>query len=100
MRKHSYRITNPVRFFIFILLSIMIIVFAGYSIIGAGNAEAATARKYAQVTIQENDTLWDLACSYNPERLDIRDIVHEIYDINDISADDIHPGDVVFIPVY
>ena len=100
MRTHHYRITNPVRFFVFIFLSVMITVFAGYSLLNAAQAEAAAEQTYAQVVIQENDTLWNIASSYNPERADIREIVHEIYDINNIDANNIHPGDVIFVPVY
>ena len=40
-RIHHYRIVKPFRFFLFVVISIMIIVFAGYTVIGAGNAEAA-----------------------------------------------------------
>ena len=99
MRKHHYRIVKPVRFFIFILISVMITVFAGYTVINA-RAEAAVAETYAQVVIQENDTLWDIAGMYNPDRSDIREIVYEIYDINGIDANNLQPGQVIFVPVY
>ena len=99
MRRHHYRIVKPFRFFIFILISVMITVFAGYTIVNS-RAEAAVADSYAQVVIQENDNLWDLASMYNPDRTDIRDIVYEIYDINGIDANNIQPGQVIFVPVY
>lgn len=100
-RHHYYRIANPFRFFIFVLVCIMVITFAGISIVGAADAEATDIRTYRQVVIQENDNLWNLVERYNPDaNINIRDAVYDIYEINDIDADDIQPGDEIFIPVY
>ena len=100
MTKRHYRIVNPVRFFIFILITVLMITFAGYSLLNAGKAEAAAPARYAKVVIQENDTLWDIASAYNPDATDVRDIIYEIYDFNNIDANNLQPGDVVFVPVY
>ena len=101
MRTRHYRIVKPVRFFIFVLISIMIIIFTGYGLLNSGKAEAASADSYERVVVQTNDTLWGLAEMYNPDvEMSYRDIVYDICEINDISAGDIHPGDVIFIPVY
>ena len=66
-RKHHYRIVDPVRFFLAVVISIMILIFAGYSIIGATQAQAAAIRTYKQVTIQDGDNLWNLVEAYNPD---------------------------------
>ena len=101
MRTRHYRIVKPVRFFIFVLISIMIIIFAGYGLVNPGKASAATAESYARVVIQSDDTLWSLAELYNPDSdISYRDIVYDICDVNGIDAGDIHPGDVVYIPIY
>jgi hypothetical protein len=79
----------------------MVITFADISIVGAADAEATDIRTYRQVVIQENDNLWNLVERYNPDaNINIRDAVYDIYEINDIDADDIQPGDEIFIPVY
>ena len=94
-RKHHYRIVDPVRFFLAVVISIMILIFAGYSIIGATQAQAAAIRTYKQVTIQDGDNLW------NPDsHIDIRDAIYDIYEINDIDESDIRPGETIFIPIY
>ena len=99
--RHHYRIANPVRFFIFILICTMILTFAGFTLISAGQADAAAVHTYAQVTVQENDTLWELASRCNPDAsFDISSAVYDICEINDIDAGDIRPGDTLFIPVY
>ena len=100
-RKHHYRIVDPVRFFLAVVISIMILIFAGYSIIGATQAQAAAIRTYKQVTIQDGDNLWNLVEAYNPDaHIDIRDAIYDIYEINDISESDIRPGETIFIPIY
>ena len=100
-RKHHYRIVDPVRFFLAVVISIMILIFAGYSIIGATQAQAAAIRTYKQVTTQDGDNLWNLVEAYNPDsHIDIRDAIYDIYEINDIDESDIRPGETIFIPIY
>ena len=100
-RRHHYRIVNPVRFFIFVVISIMIVIFAGYSIMGISDANAAAVRTYKQVVIQDGDNLWDLIESYNPgANIDVRDAIYDVYEINDISECDVQPGETIFIPIY
>ena len=100
-RKHHYRIVKPFRFFLFVVISIMVIVFAGYTAIGAGNAEAAAVRSYVQVTIDEGDNLWSIVerCNKGAD-IDVQNVIYDVYEINDIDAADIQPGDKLFIPVY
>lgn len=101
MKTRRYKIVRPVRFFIFIFICIMVIVFAGYSFLASGKAEAKTARTYERVVVQENDTLWALAEMFNPDvDMSYQEIIHEICEINEMDSVDLHPGDEVFIPVY
>ena len=100
-RRHHYRIVKPVRFFLFIVISITILVFAGYTAIGAGNAEAAAVRTYAQVTVDEGDSIWSIVERCNKgANIDVQSAIYDVYEINDIDASDIRPGDKLFIPVY
>ena len=79
----------------------MVIVFAGYTVIGAGNAEAAAVRNYVQVTISEGDSLWSIVERYNKDaNIDVQSAIYDVYEINDIDAADVQPGDKLFIPVY
>ena len=79
----------------------MIVIFAGYSIMGISDANAAAVRTYKQVVIQDGDNLWNLIESYNPgTHIDVRDAIYDVYEINDISESDVRPGETIFIPVY
>ena len=100
-KRHRYKIVKPFRFFVFVLICSMIAIFATYAISGVGKADAATMTEYTQVKIQENDTLWDIVETYNPNSdLDVRSALYDIYEINDIDAESIRPGDVILVPVY
>ena len=100
-RRHHYKIVNPFRFFVFVLICIMMLIFAGYSLIGAANADAAAVRTYRQVVIQEDDNLWSIVERYNPDaNINVRNAVYDIYEINDIDANDVQPGDKIFVPIY
>ena len=100
-KRHRYKIVKPFRFFVFVLICSMIAIFATFAISGVGKADAATMTEYTQVKIQENDTLWDIVETYNPNSdLDVRSALYDIYEINDIDAESIRPGDVILVPVY
>lgn len=99
--RRRYKIVKPFRFFVFILICSMIAIFAAYTISGAGEADAATLTRYVQVKVQDNDTLWDIVETYNPNaNLDIRTALYDIYEVNDIDASDIRPGDEILVPIY
>ena len=98
-KRHHYRVADPIRFFLFIFISIMIIAYAAFGILSINTAQAESVTRYERVVIQENDTLWNIAISYNPDVHDARQLVHEIYEVNDITSD-IHPGDIIYVPVY
>ena len=99
--RRRYKIVNPFRFFIFILVCIMITIFASYGIFGPSKVSAAVKTEYAEVKVQENDTLWNIIETYNPNaNIDIRMALYDVYEINNISADSIRPGDVILVPIY
>ncbi len=101
MRGHRYRIVNPLRFFIFILVTVMFVAFFSISVINSNKAEAASIDTFMQVEIQEYDSLWSLAEQYCNVNMDLRDYIDDICDINDIDSNDmLHPGDVLFVPLY
>lgn len=101
MRGHRYRIVDPVRFFIFILVTVMFVTFFSISVINSNKAEAASIDTFMQVEIQEHDSLWSLAEQYCNVNMDLRDYIDDICNINDIDSNDmLHPGDVLFVPLY
>ncbi len=97
----KYKIVSPVRFFIFVLLSTLIMVFGLVSLFTSARTEAASVSSYVQVEVQNNDSLWSIASDYTDDSIDIRDFIDEICEVNDIGANEsIHAGDQIFIPIY
>ncbi|MBR0374857.1 MAG: LysM peptidoglycan-binding domain-containing protein [Mogibacterium sp.] len=99
-RTHKrYRIVKPFRFFLFVLICVMILTMGIYTVFSNPIEAAATSYTYREITVRENDTLWDIACEYGPSNMDPRIVVQEICDANDITPEDIHCGDSVFVPI-
>ena len=99
MRKH-YRITSAPRFITFIIICSLILIYGIMSIVGMYNANGLTAESYHEVHIMPGDTLWDIASEYNTDGRDIREVVYDICEINDISAYTLEAGDTILVPEY
>jgi len=63
-------------------------------------AYAAEVIIYEKVTVYSGDTLWDIACEYTEPSKDVRKLVKEICDLNDVSPGKIYPGQVLLVPVH
>lgn len=96
--KKRYRIRSQKRFTIFLVLMLLLVTVVG-SATGAGNHVTAMSEDaYTKILVQSGDTLWDLAKTYGPENTDLRKTIHTICTINEIEADEIHPGQTILIP--
>lgn len=97
---HRYRIVSPIRFFFFILILMISLMLILSSFINHSSAEADAIDTYVQVSVTENDTLWNIAEKYAPKDKDIRLFIHDISEVNDINTGDtIKQGDILFVPV-
>lgn len=99
--KKRYVIISKFRFTLFILFliivsNLIISLFLPTDIVYG----TIQKQKYDKVHISKGDTLWDIAKEYNTKNYDLRRIVHQIEVINNISNADIHPGDILNIPIY
>lgn len=56
--------------------------------------------KRVQVTVSLGDTLWDIADTYTLPENDIRYTIHRIKEINNMDTSELHPGDVIVVPIY
>ena len=95
---NKYKVVNMFRFKIFVTISLVIILlftlynFTAFSI---NNEE----HQYIEILVQNGDTIWDIAQEYYDGTKDIRRIIHNILDINDIEGAMIKPGDRILVPV-
>lgn len=96
----KYRITSKVRFTLFIAATVLCILTAFNTLIGFNTVSSSSVDLYHQVKIQSGDTLWDIASEYGPEDADVRQIVRDICEINEITADSLEVGQKIVVPVY
>ncbi len=94
-----YRIKSQFRFTLFIFICIFSIVALTNTILGFNEASGLTRDAYAEIEIEYGDTIWEIASAYNHSDLDIRRVVYEICEINKITADQLHPGMVIQVPM-
>ena len=86
----KYRIVNLRRFIVF--LSLMLII---------NNIRAeGTIMDQEEIEhyIVDGDTLWNLALEYMPDKYDVRQMVYEIKEINNLDNQHIYPGQIIKIP--
>ncbi|MBE5821002.1 MAG: LysM peptidoglycan-binding domain-containing protein [Clostridiales bacterium] len=82
----------------FLVLAILIILF-GFN----NNSLSKTEIKYEDFTIGSNDSLWNIATlvkenNINYNKKDVREIVYELKQINNLDNSDIYNNQVIKIP--
>lgn len=98
--KHKYRIVNKKRFFTFwftiwLIAFIIITFFINHSKVYSSTYK----QNYIEIVVKKGDTLWQIAKEHLPEDYDIRKMIHQIREVNNMEVADIYPGDLVKIPI-
>ena len=97
--KKKYRIKSRIRFFAFVLVMMLMTVTAANTMLGLNNAEGQTKDQYIMVDVSYGDTIWDIAKEHLAKDMDLRYAVHMIMSVNNISAEELQPGQTLKIPV-
>ena len=96
----TYRIKSRTRFTCFVTLTIILITILANFALGFSTASSLTVPQYEEIRIQSGDTLWDIAGRYTDNSQDIRSAIHEICQINDISASELYAGMTIKVRIY
>ena len=99
-----YRVVNRKRFMIFQIVSIILlaaIIFTGSLFIY--NRLSLGDELYEENTIKvvDGDTLWSIAnrlVENSNKSVDVRKVIYEIKELNNIDDSQIYPGDLIRIP--
>lgn len=95
---NKYKVTNIGKFKRFMFISILLISILIFSLISTFYAYSKDITRYDYISVQEGDTLWDIAANYS-DKDDIREVVYTISKVNNISKSTIYPGDIIKIPL-
>jgi hypothetical protein len=95
---HAYRICSKRRFAALLLVVAALSFLAGFAF-AEKPVRAAAPPVYAEVEIQDGDTLWQIAAAYRSEGQDIRRLIYDICRINGIDAGSIQAGRMILVPV-
>jgi len=98
--KKKYRIASKFRFTMFLVILFLCLITATGTALGFNTVSSASLEQYNIVNVEHGDTLWNIACEYGPDHMDVRQIVHDICDVNEISADQLAAGSKIIVPVY
>ncbi len=98
MRK--YKIVNKTRF----IGSLVITLFMGILILlffkNFVNGQNLTSEiEYKEIYIRPGDTVWNISLKYKPNRLDVRDMVANIREFNNLEDLSLKPGDIIKVPL-
>ena len=96
----KYRITSKFRFTMFLVVMILCLITAVGTLLGLNTVNSASLNQYNHVQVEAGDTIWNIACEYAPDNMDVRKVVYDICDINEIQADQLIVGQHIIIPVY
>ncbi len=96
----KYRIKSSFRFTIFISIILLIGILFINSFLGLSDASGLSDNedKYMEFTVSYGDTLWDIADMYMSDDIDLRECVYILCELNEITADNIYPGQVILVP--
>ncbi|SDY85471.1 LysM domain-containing protein [Proteiniborus ethanoligenes] len=100
MKRKRIRIANKKRFTIFLSLVFCIITILTSNISKISLAYSSNNNNYKEMAIISGDTLWEIAKRNNPYNQDVRKIVYEIMEFNNMKTAEIKAGSVIKIPTY
>jgi len=96
--RKKYTIVNKFRFFTFILFLIILIVCILVIFTSNRAYSSIYEEKYIEVEVEQGDTLWCIAKKYMPKGYDVRKMVFELREFNNMQDVRIYPGDIIRIP--
>lgn len=101
MKKKSGRvkIISKTRFAIFIIIVVLTFGILAGEIFKLDKAYSSTYQKWDEVIVKRGDTLWIIAKNNNPHSHDVRKVVYEIMEFNNMKNPNLIPGDIIKIPI-
>lgn len=98
-RRKRLRVVSKTRFITFITILIIFLGTITGGILKFDRAYSTTYIKWEEVVVRSGDTLWNIAKANNPKNYDVRKVIYEIMEFNNMKDARINPGDIIKIPM-
>lgn len=96
----KYKIVNKKRFSIFLILSFIFVIGIGSLFRPANRVHSNLLQSpFVEVEVSKGDTLWNMALEYMPQKYNIRKMIYEIKQFNNMDTSYIYPGQTVKVPI-
>lgn len=95
---NRYKVTDIKKFKRFMFLTILLTSIIIFTSILTFKAYSKDIPKFDYISIQAGDTLWSIAKNYSDNK-DIREVIYNISELNNIHNTPIQPGDIIKIPL-
>lgn len=98
--KKKYKVVNKTRFYLFVTSLFAFILFFSLTLLSRNNVYSSVYQaSYKEIKVVEGDTLWNIALNYLPPKTDVRKMVYDIKEFNEMEDFYIYPGDRIKIPI-
>jgi hypothetical protein len=98
-RRKQIRVKSKIRFTCFVAMIIIMAVIGFNSILGLNVVSGESNDNFITVEVLPGETLWDIASNNMSDDMDKRKAVYLIQKANDLDDADIHPGQILKVPV-
>ena len=95
---NKYKVTDINKFKRFMCLTVLIISIIVFTSFSTMKAYSKDIPQFDYVSVEQGDTIWSIAKAYAGSK-DIRQVVYEISELNNIHNNPIHIGDIIQIPL-
>ncbi len=96
-----FKITNRRKFnrFIFLTLMITILSVFAFSTINNNSVVEGRAEFNESIIVKSGDNIWSIAKDIDSPR-DIREVIYDIKELNNLDSSTIYPGEKLYLPSY
>lgn len=100
MKNRRYVIVNSTRFFVFITFMLVFIALLLSLVFNLSKVHSsAYMQNYRIYDVVEGDSLWEISLKTMPDGFDVRRMVYEIKELNDMETSYIYEGESIKIPI-
>ena len=101
MKSRKYIIVDSKRFFIFITFIFVLLSLVISLIFTLPRAHSSIQKQnFEEYSVLNGDNLWNISLKYIPKDYDVRKMIFDIKELNNMETSCIYEGDIIKIPLH